>query len=96
MNDSAVRLPVRNGSDELLEVVLEPFGRDYWLQPGESLLIHTVPHGGGETTWPGTTSGNEPFEVDYHPGSIHVHFNGTGGWVTDIEGEELACGHQRP
>ncbi|GIF41619.1 hypothetical protein Axi01nite_59300 [Actinoplanes xinjiangensis] len=92
----ALRMSVHNGSEELLEVVLEPYGRDYWLQPGESLLVHTAPCDDHGAVWPGTAKGNEPFEVDYHPGLIRVHFNGTHGWVTDLADNELDCGHQRP
>jgi hypothetical protein len=90
------RLPIHNKSTEPLEVVLEWYGRDYWLKPGESLVINTVGRTDGASPWPGTTRPNEPFDVEYYPGSIQVHFNGSEGWVTDLEGNELDCGHQRP
>lgn len=31
-----------NDGVERLEVVLEPYGRDYWLNPGETLVVHTI------------------------------------------------------
>ncbi|MBB4753212.1 hypothetical protein [Actinoplanes lobatus] len=89
-------MPIRNHSDGPLEVVLEPFGRDYWLRPGESLVVHTAGRSDGESPWPGTLRGDEPFEVNYQPGSIQVYLNGAGGWVTDLDGADLECGHQRP
>ncbi|MDI6098761.1 hypothetical protein QLQ12_09135 [Actinoplanes sp. NEAU-A12] len=95
MDEPVARLPISNHSDEVLEVVLEWYGRDYRLMPGESLVVHTVGRSGGGPTWPGTVRGNEPFQVDHCPGSIQVHVNGTDGWVTDLEGNELECGHQR-
>jgi hypothetical protein len=93
------RLPIHNTSTELLEVVLEWYGRDYWLKPGESLVINTVGRTGSEGPWgpwPGTSRPDEPFDVNYYPGSIQVYFNGTVGWVSDLDGNELECGHQRP
>jgi hypothetical protein len=90
------RLPIHNDGTEPLEVVLEWYGRDYWLRPGETLVVNTVGSAGGETTWPGSTRPDEPFDVIYHPGLIQVYFNGDDGWVTDVDGNELAWGHQRP
>ncbi|GAA3265374.1 hypothetical protein GCM10020218_001220 [Dactylosporangium vinaceum] len=95
-DEPLARLPIHNNSAEPLEVVLEWYGWDYWLNPGESVVIHTIGRAGGESSWPGTTRPGEPFDVNYHAGLIQVYFNGSEGWVTDLEGRELECGHQRP
>jgi hypothetical protein len=37
--------------------------------------------------------------VDYRRGSVTVHSNntfGTLGYVTDVGGNEIGCGHRRP
>jgi len=60
---SEARLRIENSSGELLEVVLEWYGRDYWLMPGEVVVVTTVAKDG--RTWSGTTRPNEPFEVEH-------------------------------
>ncbi|MFJ7269542.1 hypothetical protein ACIQV3_23340 [Streptomyces sp. NPDC099050] len=89
------RLRVGNNGPELLELVLECYGSDHWLRPGETFVVWTVGSPEGEP-WPGTTHGNEAFQVDYRPGSVTVHFNGVHGYVTDVAGNEIDCGHRRP
>ncbi|MGA5132960.1 hypothetical protein QZH56_33065 [Streptomyces olivoreticuli] len=97
VNDAPVaRLRVHNRGEELLELVLEPYGSDHWLVPGETFVVWTVGSSDGDRLWSGTTRGNEPFEVDYRPGSVTVHFNGIHGYVSDAEGNEIDCGHRRP
>ena len=96
VDEIVARLPIHNHGGELLEVILETYGEDYHLRPGESLVIHTAGVPGRESTWPGTTRGDEPFDINCYPGSIQVYFNGIRGWVTDLDGTDLDCGHQRP
>lgn len=88
-------LRIQNGDDNLLELVLEPYGRDYWMRPGEVFIITTVGSDQGHP-FPGTFHTDEPFEMDYRSGSVTVHFNGVYAQVTDTHGNELECGHQRP
>ncbi|MFD7569967.1 hypothetical protein ACFV6U_05455 [Streptomyces sp. NPDC059810] len=89
------RLRVHNSGEEQLELVLEPYGSDHWLAPGETFVVWTFGSADGRP-WSGTTYGNEPFEVDHRPGSVTVHFNGHHGYVSDVEGNEIDCGHRRP
>lgn len=89
------RLRISNDSDGLLELVVEPYGRDHWLNPGETFVVWTVGAAEGEP-WPGYPGGTDPFEVDYRVGSVTVHVNGRYGYVEDADGREIACGHQRP
>ncbi len=89
------RLRVQNNGEELLELILEPYGRDHWLLPVETFVVWTFGSLDG-VPWSGTTYGNEPFEVDYRPGSVTVHFNGSHGYVADVYGTEIECGHRRP
>ncbi|MEV6669509.1 hypothetical protein [Streptomyces sp. NPDC051162] len=89
------RLRVHNKGEELLELFLEPYGSDHWLSPGETFVVWTFGSADGPP-WSGTTHGNEPFEVEYRPGSVTVHFMGHHGYVADVDGNEIECGHQRP
>ncbi|MEN3616203.1 hypothetical protein AAH979_42910 [Plantactinospora sp. ZYX-F-223] len=89
------RLRVQNHGDELIELVVEPWGRDYWLKPGQGTLVTTVGIA-GDAPWPGTTRQDEPFEVDYRHGSVTVHANGVDAYVMDLEGRDIECGYQRP
>jgi hypothetical protein len=84
------RLRVQNSGPEPLEMILELYGRDYWLMPGESVVVVTVGKA-GPWPWPGTTWPNEPFEVEYFPDMVRVHFNGDMAWVEDAEGREIEC-----
>ena len=89
------RLRFENCSDELIELVVEPYGRDYWLKPGETALVTTV-GAVSDAVWPGTTRRDEPFEVDYRHRAITVHTNGVEAYVVDLDGREIECGHRRP
>lgn len=95
MDEIVARLPIHNHSGERLDVVLEPYGSEYHLRPAESLVIHTVGRSDGGSTWPGTVRGSDPFDVNYHSDVIQVYINGTAGWVTDLDGNELDSGHRR-
>ncbi|GIF63372.1 hypothetical protein Ais01nite_14070 [Asanoa ishikariensis] len=86
---------LQNSGATLLELVIEPWGRDYWLRPGEVFVVSTAASP-DDNLYPGTTHPDEPFEVDYRPQSMTVHCNGLSADVTDSHGNELTCGHQRP
>ncbi|MFI9242857.1 hypothetical protein ACIGXF_09710 [Streptomyces sp. NPDC053086] len=90
------RLRVSNEGEDLLELTLEPYGSDHWLLPGETFIVWTVGSPGEEHLWSGTALGHEPFEVDHRPGSVTVHINSSIGYVTDVHGNEIDCGHRRP
>lgn len=83
------------GTEELLELILEPYGSDHWLLPGETFMVRSVDTGGGRP-WSGTAHAYEPFEVEQRPGSVTVHANGNLGYVTDLDGNEIDCAHRRP
>lgn len=89
------RLRVQNDGEDLLELILEPYGSDHWLVPGETFVVWTFGSPDG-APWSGTTHGNEPFQVDYRSGSVTVHSNGSHCYVADVEGTEIECGHRRP
>jgi hypothetical protein len=57
-------LRIENNSDEPLDLVLECYGSDHWLLPGETFVVWTVGSLEGGP-WPGTTHGNEPFQAGY-------------------------------
>ena len=76
-------------------LIVEPYGRDYWLNPGQTALVTTIGTA-GDVAWPGTTRPGEPFEIDYRHGSISVHTNGVEAHVVDRDGRQIECGHQRP
>ncbi|GAA1027564.1 hypothetical protein GCM10009557_09410 [Virgisporangium ochraceum] len=83
-------LRIHNQGAEVVEVVLEPWARSYWLQPSEAFVVTTIGREPG--SWPGTTYPDEPFEVIHGPASIIVHCNGIDAYVTDGTGTEIeAC-----
>ncbi|MFI1353017.1 hypothetical protein ACH4TV_05455 [Streptomyces sp. NPDC020898] len=75
---------VHNDSGRRLELILEPYGSDHWLMPGETFVVVT------------DGSPAEPFQVDCAAGSMTVHVHGGMGWVEDTDGNEVECAHQRP
>ncbi|MFE1415389.1 hypothetical protein ACFW6F_32030 [Streptomyces sp. NPDC058746] len=83
--ENPVPMPVLNSGTELLELWLEPFGQDYWLQPGESFVVTSY----------GSWSGH-PFEVAHEPGRIEIWATSWFATVTFPDGTEVPGGHQRP
>lgn len=84
-------LRVTNSGVELLELIVEPWGWQYRLKPGDVFVVRTVGSARGEP-FPGTTRSDEPFEVDHRPGSMTVHTNGVWAQVTDTHGVEVVPG----
>lgn len=82
---NAVPLPVANNGDRLLELWLEPVGQDYWLRPGESVVVTSYGH------WDG-----HPFETAHEPDRITVWCTSWFATVTGHDGQEVPGGHQRP
>ncbi|CAM5680238.1 hypothetical protein [Streptomyces aurantiogriseus] len=78
-------LRVRNSGEELLELILEPYGSDHWMRPGETFVIWTLGH-----------PGDEVFEVEHEPGTVTVHAESLPAYVGDADGNEIECGHNRP
>lgn len=80
-----VPMLVINQGSELLEVMLEPFGQDYWLRPGESFVVTSY----GE--WP-----DYPFETVHEPDLITVWAASWFATVSFRNGAEVPGGYQRP
>ncbi|MDH6215605.1 hypothetical protein [Streptomyces pseudovenezuelae] len=78
------RMRVTNRDTELLELILEPYGSDHWLRPGETFVVETYGFGDGD-----------PFEVEHEPARVTVHLDGHGD-VVDVHGVVIECGHGRP
>jgi hypothetical protein len=89
------RLAITNSSTRLLEVLLEPWGEDYWLKPDEGIAIIAV-GSDGPAPWPGNRSTDAPFDVVHYGDAIAVYCNGANARVIDVDGNQLECGHQRP
>ncbi|MFG3091303.1 hypothetical protein ACGGAI_27135 [Streptomyces antibioticus] len=77
-------LRVTNRGRDLLELILEPYGSDHWLRPGETFVI-----------WALTVEDVGLFEVDHEPGTVTV-WAPSHAFVGDEDGEEIDCGHRRP
>jgi hypothetical protein len=77
---------VKNDTTDTLCLWLEPWGTDHWMQPGERYTITT------------DDDPDEPcFETVIHDQGISIWVNaGTDAQVVDQDGNEVACGHQRP
>ena len=80
----AARLRVTNRGTAPLELILEPYGSDHWLRPGETFVVVTYGFGDGD-----------PFEVEHEPATVTVQLDGH-GYVTDLNGNEIECAHGRP
>jgi hypothetical protein len=78
------RMRVTNRGTAMLELILEPYGSDHWLRPGETFVVEAYGFGDGD-----------PFEVEHEPATVTVHLDGHGD-VTDLHGVEIKCGHGRP
>ncbi|XUL88042.1 hypothetical protein ACQ86D_16315 [Streptomyces galilaeus] len=78
------RMRVVNSGTAMLELLLEPYGSDHWLRPGETFVV--VTYGFGDS---------EPFEVEHAPATVTVNLGGH-GHVTDLHGDEIDCAHGRP
>lgn len=76
-----VNMQVVNGGEAPLQLWLEPMGADYWLDPGENVLVFSY------GSWEG-----QPFEVVHEPGRIEVWCRSWFGDVRDHEGNELLYG----
>ncbi|MCF1597373.1 hypothetical protein [Streptomyces muensis] len=78
-----VPMLVQNSGGELLQLWLEPFGQDYWLEPGEA--VYVTSHG----TW-----NDHPFETVHEPGCLTVWATSFFATVTDREGNEFPPGRR--
>ena len=76
---------VRNNGRTLLELWLEPYGQDYWLQPGEAVIV--ISYG---------QSHEYPFHVEHEPDRITIWATTFHAKVTDSAGNEVPGAHQRP
>ncbi|MEU8896632.1 hypothetical protein [Nocardia sp. NPDC048505] len=80
-------------SDKTLTVMLEPYGEDYWMRPGDAFIIEFDDADYSEHV----VSNDAQFDVSWHEDGIIVWPAGRfGGTVRDQSGTELPCGHQRP
>uniref|UniRef100_A0AAU2JI34 Uncharacterized protein n=1 Tax=Streptomyces sp. NBC_00049 TaxID=2903617 RepID=A0AAU2JI34_9ACTN len=82
------RLVVRNGGQEVLEVYVEPWGDVHRIEPEQSCVILTHSEA-GDGTWPGTSYGDEPFEVVHRPDGLMVWANGHCFHLAERDGEEI-------
>jgi hypothetical protein len=82
---NAIPMRVQNDGDRLLELFLEPTGQDYWLQPGESVVVTSYGH------WD-----SHPFETIHEPDRITVWCTSWFATVTHPNGQEVPGAHQRP
>lgn len=77
---------VLNSTDALLLVQIEPWGEDYWVQPGDRCDVV------GES---GSPDGQ--FIVDVHEASVAVWSEGgIHSFEVRIGNEVVNCGHNRP
>jgi hypothetical protein len=82
------RTAVRNDTEDMLCLWLEPWGSDHWMRPGERFTVVA-----GELIEPV----DDPFEVNVHDQGISVWVNAANSAdVMDADGNEVPCGHQCP
>ena len=76
-----VPLLVRNDGKGQLQLWLEPFGQDYWLNPGEAVYVTSY------GTWDG-----HPFEMLHEPECVTVWATSWFATVSDRDGHEFPPG----
>ncbi|MFH8387275.1 hypothetical protein ACH4E7_41275 [Kitasatospora sp. NPDC018058] len=77
---------VKNDTENMLCLWLEPWGSDHWMRPGEEFTVVTE----GELE-------EAAFNVVIHDQGISVWVNtANAAEVFDKNGNEAPCGHQRP
>jgi hypothetical protein len=82
------RTSVRNDTEGMLCLWLEPWGSDHWMRPGERFTV--VASNTAEVV-------DEAFEAVVHDQGISVWVNAANhAEVFDADGNEACCGHQRP
>ena len=78
-----VPLLVQNDGERPLELWLEPFGQDYWLEPGEAVYVTSY----------GTWSGH-PFETNHEPDRLTLWATSWFATVSDGDGNEFPAGRR--
>ncbi|WP_405988647.1 hypothetical protein [Streptomyces sp. NBC_00986] len=78
-----VPILVQNDGERQLQLWLEPFGQDYWLEPGEAVYVTSY----------GTWSGH-PFDVSHQPDCLTVWAESWFATVSDIDGNEFPPGRR--
>jgi hypothetical protein len=64
---------------------LEPYGEDYWLQPGDEFIVTSrVP------------DPDPAFGLELTDDGVTIYFEGHHAAVTALDGKTLDVGHQRP
>jgi len=80
------KITYTNRRENLICIMLEPWGEDYWIQPGETFEF--VPMSAREDSF---------FAVVDHGRYVAVFAEGRGGIITVYHaGRKLKCGHNRP
>ncbi|MFE6921458.1 hypothetical protein ACFVAV_10475 [Nocardia sp. NPDC057663] len=77
-------------AEKILTVWLEPWGRDYWMRPGDAFVIESDDRASFEQV-----NVDPPFEVSWLEDGIMVGVM-VDSTVRDRDGIELECGHRRP
>ncbi|WP_051781561.1 MULTISPECIES: hypothetical protein [unclassified Streptomyces] len=83
------RLPVANEGKKRLALILEPWGSEEWVEPGEKVTVVTIGRADGDRPWSGSRSPHEPFEVQYYADMLVVWPNGSVTILEDADGNEL-------
>lgn len=79
-----VPMAVKNDGEQPLELWLEPFGQDYWLEPGESVYVTSY------GTW-----NDCPFETVHEPDCLTVWATSWFATVSHPDGTEFPPGPRR-
>ena len=87
------RLPVQNAGENLVSLFIEPYGEDFWLKPGETIIV--TPAVDGIDVQFSVVVAADHITVwlyeDGDPYKVIVDYE-----VVDKGGTALECGHQRP
>jgi hypothetical protein len=80
-----VPMLVQNRGEGQLQLWLEPFGQDYWLEPGEAVYVTSY------GMW-----NDHPFETIHEPDCLTVWATSFFATVSDPDGNEFPPGRRDP
>ncbi len=84
---------MENTGDSVLCLFIEPYGEDYWLNPGDAFTVGPIAE--GIDVWFSTFISRDCVTVwlykDGDPSMVVLDYA-----VVDADGASLDCGHQRP
>src|SRR5215470_1419237 len=89
-------MDVRNSSSGWLTLWLEPLGEDRWLSPDETLRVRSEYNGDEVAFFVDFSVSDDDRSAGIDNVTVWIEGGSTYAEVTDLQGQAVECGHQRP